>query len=224
MVFTHASIGNLLCKTSGNEFVLGIDTQKVETRERSKLLGTCYDFLLQILSAGFAILGVLVSFGVKLFSHGDAKGHVGASVRNQHDYHFPDISTLLSVDTSQHGSCKCVGQGRSTTAWHLLQTLSSHGDRFCGREKDIRHFTLERNEGNLVATLVGFSQKTDSSTLCCVHAVESHRSGGVDDENDQRTGFSCHFLDSDIRILNVDTTTFVLSSNGTFTSGLLVRS
>ena len=224
VVFTAGSVGNLLGKTRGDKFVLRVDAQEVEAGCGSELLGTGQDLVLEILAARLSVLRVLVGLGVEFLPLGHTEGNIGTSVRKHHANDLSDIAGALGVQSCQNGHLERIGQGRSTSARHLFQSVSSHGDRLRWRQQNIGAFSLEGNQTNLVTTLVGFHQETDSSTLCCIHSVQGHRSRRVDNENNQGTGLSGHLLDSDITGFDVNSSALVFGSDGTFASGLLVRS
>mmetsp|Transcript_9985 Transcript_9985/g.20812 ORF Transcript_9985/g.20812 Transcript_9985/m.20812 type:complete len:648 (-) Transcript_9985:538-2481(-) len=223
VVFSPRTIGDILGKTGGDEFVFRINAQQVESGCDTKLLGARHDLFLKVISAGLAVLRVLIDLGVKLFAVRHAEGNVGASVRDHDADNLTDISSFLGVQSRQQSGLKGVGKRRTSTARHLFQSVSGHGNRFRGWQEDIGSFALEGDQTNLVTGLVGFHQKTDSSTLCCIHAVQGHGSRGIDNEDNQRTSLSGHLLDSDVTLFDVNTTVLVFGTNGTLASSLLVR-
>src|SRR3569832_624805 len=108
MILALGSVRNVLGKPSRDELILRIHAQKVETLERSKLLGKRQHFVFQIFSARLSIFGVFVSVRVKLVSQKNTKKHKSTTDGKEDDHHQTNNTTLLRVDACQHGHLKVV--------------------------------------------------------------------------------------------------------------------
>mmetsp|Transcript_2959 Transcript_2959/g.9802 ORF Transcript_2959/g.9802 Transcript_2959/m.9802 type:complete len:290 (-) Transcript_2959:1436-2305(-) len=132
--------------------------------------------------------------------------HVRATIGEANNHHTTNIAGGHGVQADASGDAQTVRERRATTARHLIETASSHRDRTGRRQKHFSLVTTERNDGNHITALIRAFQNAQRRTLGGVHSVQSHRTRGIDKENNQGTSltgelFRAHITFFDVNLL-----------------------
>mmetsp|Transcript_10876 Transcript_10876/g.27016 ORF Transcript_10876/g.27016 Transcript_10876/m.27016 type:complete len:383 (+) Transcript_10876:294-1442(+) len=197
VVLALSSCSDLLSDARRDELVLGVKHQHLEVGQGAQHFRGLEHLFLQLILPHRRCVRVALS-------NTHRERHVRAAIRNADDEHLAYVARLLRRQAHLGGLVECVREGRAAAARHPLQSVFGHRDRARGREQHLRELALEGDERDLVAALVRLGEQVDRRALSRVHAVERHRSRGVDHEDDERSCLARHLLGAHVGRLDED--------------------